>query len=93
MHFQAESILLDSKAEQWYIYRIWWNFAFTLVFIITPILLIVNEEKDLQLDQRMLFLPTTIAWGLLMIASFVIHKKISKFHLKVNELAKTQNQY
>ena len=56
------------------------------MFVLTPILLIVDEEKDLQLDLRMLFLPTTVAWALLVIATTVIHKKINKFHTRVLEL-------
>jgi hypothetical protein len=63
------------------------------VFVLTPVLLIVDEEKDLQLDLRMLFLPTTIAWALLVIATVVIHKKINKFHRRVLELVTSSKQY
>ena len=63
------------------------------MFVFTPILLIVDEEKDLQLDLRMLFLPTTVAWALLVIATIVIHKKINKFHKRVLELVINSKQY
>ena len=56
-------------------------------------MLIVDEEKDLNLELRTLFLPTTAAWALLLIASAVIHSKIKKFHNEVLDLGKTQKSY
>jgi len=54
-----------------------------LLFLVTPILLIVNEERELDLSPRILFIPTTVAWFSLMITLMIIKRKINKYHRRV----------
>lgn len=93
MHFQAQSLVRDSHDEQWHVFGVWANLAFFLTFIVLPILLIVNEEQDLGLSPRILFIPTTIDWVLLMVSLVVIFRKINKYHKVVTSLHLTQRQY
>lgn len=74
-------------------FGVWANFAFLLTFIILPILLIVNEEQELHLSPRILLIPTTAAWVLLMLALFFIFRKIGRYHKIVTTLHLTQRQY
>lgn len=93
MHFQAQSLVRDSHDEQWHVFGVWAYFAFLLTFIILPILLIVNEEHELALSSRILLIPTTVAWVLLMFALVIISKKINRYHKVVATLHLTQRQY
>lgn len=93
MHFQAQSLVRDSHDEQWHVFGVWANFAFLLTFIVLPILLIVNEEQGMDLSPRILLIPTTVAWVLLMLALCFILRKIGWYHKAVTTLHLTQRQY
>ena len=90
MHFQAKSIVLDCIDDQWHIFGLWWNLAFLLLFLVTPILLIVNEERELDLSARILFIPTTISWFALIITLAIIKRKINMYHKRVVSLDQSQ---
>lgn len=88
MHFQAKSIMQDSKEEQWHIFGVWWNFAFVLYFIVTPVLLMVNERQQQAWPLYILLIPCLLAWVLLICTYFLIQRKIN--HSLATVLALTQ---
>lgn len=80
MHFQCESIRRDALDEQWNTFEQWWSWTMFLLFLVTPILLIVNEEQSTVVkgrvqswvDLRILLAPATIAWLSLIISYCII---------------------
>ena len=77
---------MDAIDDQWHIFGLWWNLAFLLLFLATPILLIINEERELDLSPRILFIPTTVSWLSLMITLMIIKRKINMYHRLVINL-------
>ena len=93
MHFQSQSILRDCMDDQWYIFGVWWNFAFFLIFIVIPILLIINEEYELELSIEILHSPAALSWVLLMIAIICLKYQVSFYHRKITTLHATNRAY
>lgn len=93
MHFQCQSVVQDAIDDQWHLLGIWWNAAFVLVFFVTPIILVVNEEKEFKWPMSVLMVPTSFAWLLLIVTMFMINQKATKYHQRVSNLHLTSSNY
>jgi hypothetical protein len=74
-------------------FEVWVNFAFVLMFVATPILLIINEQQDAQLSLQILLVPATLSWITLILNFFLIRNKITKRHNEVKILHFTKSIY
>jgi hypothetical protein len=88
MHFQAQSIMKDSHEEEWQVFGVWWYFTFLLIFVILPVLMIVDEEQDWQLDLKIVLSPLALSWLGLVVTKILIHRVAVNYHQRVLGLHK-----
>lgn len=84
MHFQAKSLAMDCKDEQWYIFGVWWRGAFVMYFVVTPIMLIFSYSNKEPWPTFVLFIPCLVSWLGLLLAQVKIslYVKSSLAHIR-----------
>ena len=101
MHFQCESLKRDAYDDQWGVFEQWWSWVMILMFLVTPILLIVNEEQSTVVkgrlepwvDLRILLAPASTAWFSLLITYCLVRSRATKYHRRVVALMETNQNY
>jgi len=58
----------------------WMNFCFIMSTLITPILIAIYHDFDLEYELRVILAPITLAWLLLLPLSWMISRKIDFYH-------------
>lgn len=72
---------------------LWWKFAFVMLAIVTPILLIVDEQKASNMPLNILLLPTTLAWFFLMTTICQLNCRITRYFKVVTTLHQSVRSY
>jgi hypothetical protein len=86
MHFQTESIKRDAIEEMWGILDQWWTCTRFMLFMVLPIMLIINEEGLVKLDNRFLYAPVVLSWIALLITYCFIRRSATYYYEKVTNL-------
>ena len=93
MHYQCESLLKDCREVQAGVMSNWSVFAFFLIAICQPGLLIWVYDFNKDFPAPLILAPTTLAWVGLIFAQIYLWCKINEYYKKVIILGKTQAQY
>ena len=71
----------------------WSIFAFFMVAICLPVVLIIAIDLEKELSLPILLAPVTTAWVFLIFAQILLWCKIQKYYKKVITINKTQPHY